>query len=79
MANDDNDPTGFETEIKPLFREKDRQSMLRHFDLWAYDDVSRYADAILARVQNGSMPCDGPWPQDKVGLFEQWIESGKPQ
>ena len=63
MADDRNDATGFETDIKPLFREIDRQSMLRHFDLWSYDDVSRYADAILARLRDGTMPCDGAWPK----------------
>ena len=79
MANDHNDPTGFETDIKPLFREKDRQSMLRHFDLWSYDDVSRYADAILARLRDGSMPCDGGWPQEQVDLFQRWADNAKPQ
>jgi hypothetical protein len=74
-----NDQTGFETDIKPLFREKDRQSMLRHFDLWAYDDVSRYADAILTRLQDGTMPCDGSWPQAQVDLFQRWTEDGKSQ
>ena len=79
MANDRNDATGFETDIKPLFREIDRQSMLRHFDLWSYDDVSRYADAILARLRDGTMPCDGAWPQAQVDLFQRWAENAKPQ
>lgn len=79
MAHDRNDPTGFETDIKPLFREIDRQSMLRHFDLWSYDDVSRHAEAILARLREGTMPCDGSWPQAQIDLFQQWAENGKPQ
>jgi hypothetical protein len=79
MANDRNDPTGFETDIKPLFREIDRQSMLTHFDLWSYDDVSRHAEGILARLREGNMPCDGSWPQAQVGLFQRWSENGKPQ
>ncbi|RZU01895.1 hypothetical protein EV645_7999 [Kribbella rubisoli] len=73
------DSTGFETDIKPLFREKDRESMLRYFDLWSYDDVSRHADRILARLRHGSMPCDGAWPEAQVNLFQQWTESGKRQ
>jgi hypothetical protein len=68
----------FEADVKPLFREGDRQSMQSHFDLWSYDDVSRHADAILSRVQDGTMPCDGAWPQAKVELFQRWAESGKP-
>ena len=74
-----NDATGFETDIKPLFREVDRQSMLRHFDLWSYDGVSRYADAILARLRDRSMPCDGAWPQEQVDLFQRWADNAKPQ
>jgi hypothetical protein len=70
-------PPGFETDIKPMFREKDRRSMQRHFDLWSYDDVSRHADAIFARVQAGNMPCDGAWPETQVDLLQRWVESGK--
>jgi hypothetical protein len=68
----------FETEIKPLFREHDRDSMIRTFDLWSHDDVSQHADAIFARLRAGDMPCDGAWPQEQVDLFRIWAESGKP-
>jgi hypothetical protein len=72
------EPIGFDENIKPLFRERDRQSMLSNFDLWSYEDVSRMSDPILARLRNGSMPCDGAWPEEQVELFEDWIEAGKP-
>ena len=72
------EPVGFETDIKPMFRERDRESMEFAFDLWSHDDVSENADAILARIKGGSMPCDGAWPQARVELFERWIASGKP-
>jgi hypothetical protein len=75
----DTQPAGFETHIKPLFRERDRQSMQSHFDLWSHDDVSKHADAILATLQAGTMPCDGAWPQAQVDLFQQWAEGGKPE
>jgi hypothetical protein len=68
----------FETDIKPLFRERDRGSMQSHFDLWSYDDVNTHADAILAVLQAGTMPCDGAWPDADVELFERWIADGKP-
>jgi hypothetical protein len=68
----------FETHIKLMFREKDRQAMQRHFDLWSHDDVSQHAEAILTRLRNGSMPCDGAWPAAQVDLFQHWVESGKP-
>ena len=35
MSHDINEPPGFETDIKPLFRDNDRQSMRMHFDLWS--------------------------------------------
>ena len=69
----------FEADIKPLFREKDRQSMRRHFDLAAHVDVSDYADRILERLRSGSMPCDSAWPADQVDLFERWVRGGKLQ
>ena len=71
------EPVHFDADIKPLFREKDRQSMRLHFDLGSYEDVSTYADRIFDRVRRGSMPCDGAWPTEKVELFEQWIRTGK--
>jgi hypothetical protein len=67
----------FETDIKPLFREKDRDSMSGHFDLWSYDDVVRNADKILDRLRAGTMPCDGAWPEDRVELLARWVESGE--
>lgn len=78
MRADSNEPLNFETTIKPMFREGDRRSMQSHFDLWSHDDVSRHADAILARLRDGTMPCDGSWPQSQVDLFQRWAESGKP-
>ena len=71
------EPISFERHVKPLFREGDRQSMQSHFDLWSHDDVSEHADAVVARLRDGSMPCDGAWPESQVDLFQRWIESGK--
>ena len=68
----------FEQDIKPLFRERDRQSMTFAFDLWSYDDVSDASDGILTRLSAGTMPCDGAWPADRVALFQEWITAGKP-
>src|SRR5262249_55176679 len=72
------EPVGFAAHIKPLFRERDRQSMRFAFDLWSHADVSQYADAILDRLRAGTMPCDGAWPDDKVEAFRRWIDSGRP-
>jgi hypothetical protein len=74
---DANEPVSFETDVKPLFRERDRESMLSQFDLWSYDDVSQYADPIFDQLQAGTMPCDGAWPRAQVDLFQRWSEGGK--
>ena len=68
----------FETDVKPMFRKRDQQSMEFAFDLWSHEDVSRNADAILDRLKDGSMPCDGTLSQAQIDLFERWITSGKP-
>ena len=75
----DAEAPGFETHIKPMFRQHDRDSMKAAFDLWSHDDVSQHSDAILARLQDGTMPCDGSWPQAQVDLFQRWAEGGKPR
>jgi len=46
------------------------------FDLWSYEDVTRNAEAILARLEGGSMPCDGAWPAERVDEFRRWVEGG---
>jgi hypothetical protein len=66
----------FERDVRPLFREKDRDSMLKAFDLWSPSDVQAHQDAILQRLRDGTMPCDGAWPPGHVALFAQWIASG---
>ena len=78
MNTSADEPLSFETHVKPLFNERDRQSMEFAFDLWSYDEVSEPADAILARLVAGTMPCDGAWPQAQVDLFRRWTQSGKP-
>jgi hypothetical protein len=72
------DSTSFAQHIKPLFRERDRESMMSHFDLWSYDDVAQHSDAIVGRLRDGSMPCDSAWPDERIALFEEWIAAGKP-
>jgi hypothetical protein len=71
-------PVSFAQHIKPLFRPRDRESMTFAFDLWDVDDVRSNAEAILDRLQQGTMPCDGGWSSDKVELFGRWVATGKP-
>jgi hypothetical protein len=69
---------GFEQDVRPLFRERDRRSMESFFDLWSYEDVRDNAEAILDRVSDGSMPCDGEWTPEQVGVLQRWIDAGMP-
>jgi hypothetical protein len=78
MSSGNTGAVSYATDIKALFREKDQESMQSAFDLWNYDDVSANADAILAAVKAGKMPCDGAWPVDKVQAFQSWVDAGKP-
>jgi hypothetical protein len=74
---DDDGKLRFERDIKPLFRTKDRDSMLRAFDLFDYADVVQHADAILGSLRSGRMPCDGSWPAEQLDKLQQWIDTGK--
>jgi hypothetical protein len=70
------EPISLEQQIKPLFREHDRQSMKPAFDLWSHDDVALNSEAIPGRLREGTMPCDGAWPDEQVALFQSWVEGG---
>jgi hypothetical protein len=71
-------PPSFARDIRPLFRESDRESMDFAFDLWDYHDVSAHAEDILERLTEGTMPCDGEWPEEQVTRFRRWVEAGMP-
>jgi hypothetical protein len=46
------------------------------FDLWSYSDVKQHAEGIAQRLDDGSMPCDGAWPQARIDIFRRWIRDG---
>jgi hypothetical protein len=69
------DPS-FAADIAPLWREKDVESMLFAFDLRSHQDVRENAAEILERLEEGSMPCDQEWPEERVAMFRRWIDSG---
>lgn len=77
MTTVDNTPS-FARDIQPLFRETDRESMIFAFDLWNYHDVRTHAHDIIGRLTEGSMPCDGEWPEEQIARFRRWIEAGMP-
>lgn len=68
----------FERDIKPMFRQKDRDAMLQAFDLFDYDDVIENARKIARTLRSGQMPCDGAWSGEQVDKLQQWIDAGTP-
>ena len=45
-------------------------------DLSSYEDVKAQAQGIFSRLEDGSMPCDEPWPEDQIAKFKSWIDEG---
>jgi hypothetical protein len=72
------DQVTYEQDIRPLFRDRDIQSMSFAFDLSSYNEVRTNAEAIYERLAAGSMPCDGRWPAEDVERFRTWIDNGSP-
>ena len=77
-------PTSFQTDIRPLFTERDIQGMSKGFNLSSYDDVKKHSAAIYDRIRGiggAVMPPppptgEGPWPQARVELFAKWMADG---
>jgi hypothetical protein len=68
----------FATDIRPLFRDSPDIDAMKSFglDLSSYADVKAQAEPILSRLEDGSMPCDEPWPAEKIAKFKQWMDEG---
>ena len=71
-------PTSFATDIRVLFRDSpDVDSMQGYgLDRSSFEDVKARASEINARLADGSMPCDEPWPPDRLALFKRWMDEG---
>jgi hypothetical protein len=70
-------PITYHTDIKPMFRQFDIDAMMQYgVNLSSYEPVKENAAIILINVQNGSMPCDAPWPPEWVATFQGWIDGG---
>jgi hypothetical protein len=71
-------PVSFATDIRPLFRESPDVDSMQGcgLDLSSFEDVKARASDIYARLMDGSMPCDEPWPAKHLGLFRLWMDEG---
>jgi hypothetical protein len=68
----------FAKDIRPLFRDTPDVDSMKGFglDLSSYNDVKAKAEEIHATLADGSMPCDGPWPSERIALFKRWMDEG---
>jgi hypothetical protein len=76
--------TSYQSDIRPLFTELDIRAMSKAFNLASYDEVKAHAAAIYDRIRGiggNVMPPppprgEGPWSQDRIELFAQWMADG---
>jgi hypothetical protein len=68
----------FAVDIRPLFRDDPDVETMKGFglDLSSYDQVKEKAAEIYAALEDGSMPCDEPWPKENVARFKRWMNEG---
>ena len=68
----------FAKDIRPLFRDTPDVDTMKDFglDLSSFTDVKAKAKEIYATLLDGSMPCDEPWPPDRLGFFRLWMDEG---
>src|SRR5277367_2252055 len=60
--------TSFQTDIRPLFTERDIQGMMKAFNLASYDDVKANAAAIYDRIRGIGGAVMPPRPREGKGL-----------
>ncbi len=68
----------FAKDIRPLFRDSPDVDTMKDYgmDLSSYEDVRKHSQGIYERLVDGTMPCDGPWPQGRIELFKRWMDEG---
>jgi hypothetical protein len=68
----------FAKDIRPLFRDDPDVSSMKDYglDLSSYSHVKTKAQSIYATLVDGSMPCDGAWPAERIALFKKWMDEG---
>jgi len=68
----------FAQHIRPLFRDTPDVDSMKDYglDLSSFDQVKAQAAKILETLEDGSMPCDAPWPAEQLQLFKRWMDEG---
>ena len=68
----------YKTDIRPLFREFDLETLNRfdHIDLNSLDSVRANIKILQARLQAGKLPYDACWSSKQMALFSRWVNQG---
>ena len=68
----------FAADIRTLFPDSPDGDSMRGYglDLSSYEEVKARAPQTYARHVDGSMPCDQPWPSERLGFFKLWMDEG---
>ncbi|MGC1686240.1 MAG: hypothetical protein WA734_11520 [Candidatus Acidiferrales bacterium] len=68
----------FAKDIRPLSRDTPDVDSMKEYgiDLSSFTDVKAKAEKIYATLAEGNMPCDGPWPSERIALFKRWMNEG---
>ena len=68
----------FAKDIRPMIRNTDIECMKDNgpFDLSKIGDVRAHSKRIYERLSKKEMPEDGPWTDDKIARFKQWMDDG---
>lgn len=70
-------PLSFARDIRPLIRPGDVKCMKDYgFDLSKLSDVRMNSSYIYERLSDKSMPEDGPWSDENIAIFKQWMDDG---
>jgi hypothetical protein len=43
-------------------------------DLSFYEEVKERASESYVRFEDGNMPCDEPWPPERLAIFRLWMD-----
>jgi hypothetical protein len=68
----------FAEDIRPLFRDTPDVDSMKEFGLYlsSYTEVKDQSEVMYERLKDGSMPCDGAWPEERLALFRRWMDEG---
>ena len=72
------DRVGYESDIRPLFREFDVEILQRldGIDLDDVESVRVRGEELRERLHKGSLPYDACWSDDLINLFDCWLDGG---